>query len=422
MIWNSRPSSSRRVIVSSPPEGSTWSAAVERSVRALSMKRTRPPGFRQPATISQNVGEAVRGHVGEPEGEHAGVIALVGRPVEQVGLEVADGRVADAGAVDGQHLGGGVDRGHRVGVVDEVPRPQAGPAGQLQHVAAGIEALEHALELGGLGEPAGVGLRPAVEAALAHPPLVVLQRAGAVVVELLGEDGVVGHRAHRNLARRAGTETARTLPTMATTRAITDEAQLREIIGEPTALVVTKIADRLNDLTRQFIERSPFVCVGTSSPDGGLDVSPRGDPAGFVRILDERTLLLPDRPGNRIADTLTNLLDDPRIALLFLIPGVGDTFRVNGTAEIIDDPELLADSTVDGKPPRLGLLVAIEECYTQCPKAMIRSELWNPERHIDRSELPSSGAIFRSLNDPSFDADEYDREREARYKRREGLY
>jgi PPOX class probable FMN-dependent enzyme len=209
---------------------------------------------------------------------------------------------------------------------------------------------------------------------------------------------------------------------MATTRAITDESQLREIIGEPTALVVTKIAEKLNDLTRQFIERSPFVCIGTCSPDGGLDVSPRGDPAGFVRILDERTLLVPDRPGNRIADTLTNLLHDPRIALLFLIPGVGDTFRVNGTAEIIDDPDLLADSAVDGKPPRLGLLVAIEECYPQCPKAMIRSELWNPERHIDRSVLPSSGAIFRSLNDPSFDAEEYDRERAARYNRREGLY
>jgi PPOX class probable FMN-dependent enzyme len=209
---------------------------------------------------------------------------------------------------------------------------------------------------------------------------------------------------------------------MATTRAITSEQELREILGEPTPLVVTKIADRLNPLTRQFIERSPFVCVGTASPDGGLDVSPRGDPAGFVRILGERTLLLPDRPGNRIADTLTNLLHDPRIALLFLLPGVGDTFRVNGTAEIVDDPELLADSTVDGKAPRLGLLIAIEECYTQCPKAIIRSELWNPERHIDRSELPSSGAIFRSLNDPAFDADQYDRERAERYQRREGLY
>lgn len=209
---------------------------------------------------------------------------------------------------------------------------------------------------------------------------------------------------------------------MAATRAITDEAQLREIIGQPNEVVVTKIADRLNHLTRQFIERSPFVCVGTASPDGGMDVSPRGDPAGFVRILDERTLLMPDRPGNRIADTLTNLLQDPRIALLFLIPGVGDTFRVNGTAEIIDDPELLADSTVNGKPPRLGLLIAIQEAYTQCPKALIRSELWNPERHVDRSQLPKSGEIMRSLNDPSFDADAYERERTARYARREGLY
>jgi uncharacterized protein len=217
-------------------------------------------------------------------------------------------------------------------------------------------------------------------------------------------------------------EGPRKLLTVATTRAITDEAQLREIIGEPTELVVTKISDRLNHLTRQFIERSPFVCVGTVDPDGGLDVSPRGDPAGFVRILDERTLLLPERPGNRIADTLTNLLADPRVALLFLIPGVGDTFRVNGTAEIIDDPQLLADSAVDGKPPRLGLLVTIQECYTQCSKAMIRSELWNPERHIERSELPTGGEVFRSLNEPDFDAQEYDRERAARYQRREGLY
>lgn len=104
-------------------------------------------------------------------------------------------------------------------------------------------------------------------------------------------------------------------------RTITDESQLRAVIGSPADAVVAKIADRLNDLTGQFIERSPFVCVATASPDGGLDVSPRGDPAGFVRILDERTLLIPDRPGNRIADTLTNLLVDPRIALLFLIPG-----------------------------------------------------------------------------------------------------
>ena len=203
---------------------------------------------------------------------------------------------------------------------------------------------------------------------------------------------------------------------------IRDEASLRAVIGAPTELVLGKITDRLNGLTRQFVERSPFVCVATARPDGGLDVSPRGDPAGFVRILDERTLLLPDRPGNRIADTLTNLLADPRIALLFLIPGVGDTFRVNGRATIVDDPELLAPSTVDGKAPRLGILVAIDEAYTQCSKALIRSDLWNPERHVDRSELPSSGEILRSLREDEFDAEQYDRERAERYARGDGLY
>ena len=202
---------------------------------------------------------------------------------------------------------------------------------------------------------------------------------------------------------------------------IADESALRETIGEPAELVLQKISDRLNDLTRQFIERSPFVCVATASPEGGLDVSPRGDPAGFVRILDERTLLIPDRPGNRIADTLRNLLADPRIALLFLVPGVGDTFRVNGTARLVDDPELLAASTVEGKVPKLGLLVAIEEAYTQCSKALLRSDLWNPEKHVERSELPSSGQIMKSLV-KSFDAEEYDRERAGRYARREGFY
>jgi PPOX class probable FMN-dependent enzyme len=141
-----------------------------------------------------------------------------------------------------------------------------------------------------------------------------------------------------------------------------------------------------------------------------------------VRIIDNQTLLIPERPGNRLADTLTNLLEDPRIALLFLIPGVGDTFRVNGRAVVVDDPELLASSAVDGKVPRLGVLVSIEEAYTQCAKALIRSDLWNPERHVDRSELPSSGEILRAQADPGLDADEYDRARAERYARGEGLY
>ncbi len=201
-----------------------------------------------------------------------------------------------------------------------------------------------------------------------------------------------------------------------------DEAQLREVLGEPTELVKQKIADRLNSLTRQFVERSPFVVVATGRPDGGLDVSPRGDPAGFVRILDERTLLLPDRPGNKLADSLTNLLADDRIALLFLIPGVNDTFRVNGRARIVDDPELLAASAVEGKEPQLGIVVEIEEAYTQCPKALLRSELWNSERHVDRSELPSSGAILRAVADPELDVKDYEEARAERYRRREGFY
>jgi PPOX class probable FMN-dependent enzyme len=204
---------------------------------------------------------------------------------------------------------------------------------------------------------------------------------------------------------------------------ITDEAELRAIIGAPASLTTAKISDCLNELTRSFIDVSPFVCVATARPGGGIDVSPRGDPPGFVRILDERTLLLPERPGNKIADSLTNLLHDPRIGLLFLIPGVGDTFRVNGTAQIVEDSELLAASAVNGRAPRLGIRVHIQEAYTQCSKAVIRSELWNPAHHIERAALPSSGAILRRLKAaPDFDPDRYDRERAARYARGEGLY
>jgi len=202
-----------------------------------------------------------------------------------------------------------------------------------------------------------------------------------------------------------------------------DETRLRETLGgEPAQLIREKIANRLNPLTRQFVERSPFVVVASGRPDGGLDVSPRGDPAGFVRILDERTLLLPDRPGNKLADTLTNLLADDRIALLFLIPGVNDTFRVNGRARIVDDPELLAASEVEGKVPQLGILVEVEEAYTQCPKAFLRSELWNPERHIERSELPNQGESLHAIADPDLDVEEYNKARDGRYRRREGFY
>jgi PPOX class probable FMN-dependent enzyme len=204
---------------------------------------------------------------------------------------------------------------------------------------------------------------------------------------------------------------------------LTTEAEVRALIGgEATEVVRLKLADRLNNLTRQFIEKAPFVVVATAHPDGGLDVSPKGDPAGFVRILDERTLLLPDRPGNRIADSFTNLLVDDRIALLFMIPGVGDTFRVNGRAAITDEPSLLEPCAVQGRAPRIGLLITIEQAYTHCSKALIRSELWNPAAHVERAELPSSGAILRSLYDPAFDSERYDSDRAERYARGEGLY
>ncbi|HZQ66229.1 MAG TPA: pyridoxamine 5'-phosphate oxidase family protein [Gaiellaceae bacterium] len=196
---------------------------------------------------------------------------------------------------------------------------------------------------------------------------------------------------------------------------------LRSLLGEPTEVVRAKISDRLNDLTRRFVERSPFLCLATSGADGTCDVSPRGDPAGFVRILDDRTLLLPDRPGNRLADSLRNVLENPHVALLFVVPGVSDTFRVNGTATIVTDPELLEACAVEGKVPKLGMLVEIEEAYTHCSKAFLRAQLWDPERFVSRDELPSSGEIMCSLN-PSIDAETYDAERAERYARREGFY
>ena len=202
---------------------------------------------------------------------------------------------------------------------------------------------------------------------------------------------------------------------------IRDEASLRELLGEPSELVRAKVSDRLNEVTRRFVDRSPFVLLATAAADGSCDVSPRGDPPGFVRVLDERTLLIPERPGNRLADSLRNILDNPHVGLLFVIPGVGDTLRANGRATLVADPELLEASAVEGKAPRLGILVEVDEVFTHCSKAFIRSQLWEPERFVDRAELPSSGEVHRSLN-PSFDAEAYDAERAERYARREGLY
>ncbi|MBX3468437.1 MAG: pyridoxamine 5'-phosphate oxidase family protein [Planctomycetes bacterium] len=207
-----------------------------------------------------------------------------------------------------------------------------------------------------------------------------------------------------------------------TSALVTDEPALRALIGEPTALVRGKLADRLSPATRPFVERSPFVCLATSDAAGRCDVSPRGDPPGFVRILDDRTLLLPERPGNRLADSLRNILENPRVGLLFVIPGVGDTFRVNGRACLTTDPALLAPCAVEGKAPRLGILVDIDEAYTQCSKAFLRSQLWDPTRFVDRAALPSMGEVMACLRGDAIDAAAYDAERAARYARREGFY
>jgi PPOX class probable FMN-dependent enzyme len=207
-----------------------------------------------------------------------------------------------------------------------------------------------------------------------------------------------------------------------TAETIETEAALRALIGEPTALVCAKLSDRLNALTRQFIARAPFVLLATADGQGHCDVSPRGDPPGFVRVLDEVTLLIPERPGNRIADSLRNILANPRVGLLFVVPGVTETFRVNGRATLTTDAALLAPCEVEGKAPRLGILVDVEAAYTQCSKAFLRSHLWDPSRYIERAALPSNGEILRALRGEEFDAAAYDAERAARYARREGFY
>ena len=207
-----------------------------------------------------------------------------------------------------------------------------------------------------------------------------------------------------------------------TSQIIHTEMQLRALIGEPAQLTCAKISSSLNSMTRLFIERSPFICIATSDLSGNCDLSPRGDPAGFVRILDERTLLIPERPGNRIADSLRNVLANAHIGVLFIVPGVTDTFRVNGRATIITDAELLAPSTVEGKAPMLGILIDIDEAYTQCSKAFLRSRLWDTKLHIDPSTMPTGGQVHRAIQGKQFDAEQYDNERNERYSRRVGFY
>jgi PPOX class probable FMN-dependent enzyme len=184
-------------------------------------------------------------------------------------------------------------------------------------------------------------------------------------------------------------------------------AELEAIYGSPSAIATDKELDHLIPLTMEYVRAAPFVVVATSGP-GGLDCSPRGDPAGFVRIADERTLLLPDRRGNNRLDTLRNLVVDPRIALLFLVPGVGVTLRVNGTAQLSTDESLRASFEMDGKLPATVIVVTTNSVYTQCPKALIRSHLWDPERHHGPTDLPTVGEIMTAITSGAFDGAAYD--------------
>jgi len=169
---------------------------------------------------------------------------------------------------------------------------------------------------------------------------------------------------------------------------------LRAIVGEPADLVMRKDIGRLDEHCRAFIARSPFVLVGTSGADGFCDVSPRGDAPGFARVLDERTLVLPERPGNKRTDTLTNIIDNPQVGLLFLVPGVEETLRVNGRARVVRDSALLASMAVNNKPPLLAIVVEVRESYLHCAKAFKRARLWDADSQVLRTELPSLARII----------------------------
>jgi len=196
---------------------------------------------------------------------------------------------------------------------------------------------------------------------------------------------------------------------------ISDMAQLEALYGQKLPAAVVKEIDHINGAYRKLIEAAPFVAVATSGPEG-LDCSPKGDAPGFVRILDDKTLAIPDRPGNNRIDGFRNIMRDPRIALLFLIPGVGETLRVNGRASISVDPELMQSFAVNGKLPRCVLIVHIESIYFHCSKAIVRSKLWDETTKIDRKSLPSTGTIIAELSQGKLGGEAYDREAPDRIK------
>jgi PPOX class probable FMN-dependent enzyme len=193
---------------------------------------------------------------------------------------------------------------------------------------------------------------------------------------------------------------------------ITTEAQLDALYGTPVETAVAKEIDYISHHYQAFIDKAPFVVVATVGPEG-LDCSPRGDPPGFVRVRDDKTVLIPDRRGNNRIDGLRNLVRDPRISLLFMIPGIGNTLRINGRASLSTDPELCRSFAMGergDKVPACVIVVTAEAVYTQCPKALLRSKLWDPATQIPRSALPSPGEMLEAITDGAFDGKEYDQE------------
>lgn len=196
---------------------------------------------------------------------------------------------------------------------------------------------------------------------------------------------------------------------------VTDLEVLAALYGEPGEASVRKEVDHVHPHYRAIIEAAPFAVLATVGPEG-LDASPRGDAPGFVVVEDEHTLLLPDRRGNNRVDSLRNVIGDPRVALLFMVPGVGETLRVNGRAHISVAPDLLARFEVEGKRPRSVLVIAVETVYFQCSRALVRSALWDASRQIARATLPSAGAILAALSQSSIDGAAYDRDLPDRLK------
>lgn len=200
-----------------------------------------------------------------------------------------------------------------------------------------------------------------------------------------------------------------------TNHLITSIEQLEALYGEKNPNSIVKEIDHINANYCKLIEAAPFVAIATGGPEG-FDCSPKGDAPGFVRVLNEKTLAIPDRPGNNRLDGFRNIVRDPRIGLLFLIPGVGETFRVNGRAEISIDPDLMQSFAVNGKLPRSVLIVHVDTAYFHCSKAVVRAKLWNEESKIDRKSLPSTGTIIADLSAGRLGGEAYDREMPERIK------